>query len=142
HISRLEKTSFNLAIKARMRKVVFKYLRQKAVNNAHDKDYSTLSRTLSYLSKLMFYDIAAGDEESGFSMHSDEVKGKTTMRRGTKPDQLEFIDQRAWLIRQAIKYPQVYEYTLILGHLSTLAQTHRYSVREYYRAMRLRPNDP
>ncbi|KAF4729927.1 General transcription factor IIIC, polypeptide 3, partial [Perkinsus olseni] len=142
HISRLEKTSFNLAIKARMRKVVFKYLRQKAVNNAHDKDYPTLSRTLSYLSKLMFYDIAAGDEESGFSMHSDEVKGKTTMRRGTKPDQLEFIDQRAWLIRQAIKYPQVYEYTLILGHLSTLAQTHRYSVREYYRAMRLRPNDP
>ncbi|KAF4758345.1 General transcription factor IIIC, polypeptide 3, partial [Perkinsus olseni] len=123
HISRLEKTSFNLAIKARMRKVVFKYLRQKAVNNAHDKDYSSLSRTLSYLSKLMFYDIAAGDEESGFSMHSDEVKGKTTMRRGTKPDQLEFIDQRAWLIRQAIKYPQVYEYTLILGHLSTLAQT-------------------
>lgn len=56
-------------------------------------------------------------------MHSDEVKGKTTMRKGTKPDQLEFIDQRAWLIRQAIKYPQVYEYTLILGHLSTLAQT-------------------
>ncbi|EER01133.1 hypothetical protein Pmar_PMAR009053 [Perkinsus marinus ATCC 50983] len=142
HISRLEKASFNLAIKARMRKVVFKYLRQRAVNNAHDKDYYTLSRTLSYLSKLMFYDIAAGDEEAGFSMHSDEVKGKTTMRKGTKPDQLEFIDQRAWLIRQAIKYPQVYEYTLILGHLSTLAQTHRYSVREYYRAMRLRPNDP
>ena len=54
----------------------------------------------------------------------------------------EFLDQRSWLIRQAVRHPLEFALCLLCGHVCVYASNSRFAAQEYLRAHRLRPTDP
>ena len=122
HIGSLERLSFSLSMEAGLTRVANKYLRQEIVevldSSPDDPERGDkLERAVSIMTRLMF------DGTNKFV-------------------QREMLDQRSWLIRQAIRYPLEFSLCMLCGHICVYASNSRFASQEYLRAHRLRPTDP
>ena len=107
---------FDLSVKAGLNKVGYKYLRSHVVAALEAGDEPAVRRAFSEISKLVF--------------------------TGSQRSHKEVIEQRSWLMRQAVKHPVNFSVFVMCGHFCVYSNNYRDASAEYLRAVHMAPNDP
>ena len=117
----VEELTFKISCQAGINKVGFKHFRIKIVEALDCGDDTSARIAFSAFSRLAF---APGIFKSIRSSHR------------------ELLDQRAWLLRQAVRHPINYCMFMMIGHFCVYSSNYRFAVQEYQRALVTAVNDP
>ena len=118
----LERLSYSVSMEAGLTRVAIKYLRQDIV---------------------VILDMSEDDLERGAKLEKAcSVLARLMFDSSRKIPTRDMLDQRSWLIRQAIRYPFEFSLCLLCGHICVFSSNSKFASQEYLRAHRLRPSDP